>query len=443
MRGHYPHGGGAYKRHRPNAKSRAFRRVDAARPARHISPMETTDVIVAGAGPAGLIAALALAQTGLKVVLAAPPTPGPDRRTTALMLPALALLDRLGLSTSLATEAAPLEAMRIVDVTGRLVRSPTVTFRAAEIGERRFGLNVPNVHLLVVLTAAVEADPRVERRPAAVSAWRLGEDAATAMLADGTAISAKLVVAADGRNSPAREAAGIAVRRRELPQAALVFNVAHTRPHGNVSTEFHTPDGPFTQVPLQGQRSSIVWVARPEEAEALAALSDAELALRAEARMESMLGKLSVEGGRAVHRLGQASPARLAAKRVALVGEAAHLIPPIGAQGLNLGCADIAALAEIAARNAADPGFSAALAEYDRRRRADVMARSTAVNLLNHSLLSALLPAQIARAAGLSALGSLAPLRALFMREGLQPGSGFRALAASFREKGPAAAGRS
>ncbi|MBX3532310.1 MAG: UbiH/UbiF family hydroxylase [Rhizobiaceae bacterium] len=405
--------------------------------------MEETDIIVAGSGPAGLIAALALASDGFEVILAGPAPAQTDRRTTALMLPALALLDRLGVGEALAGAAAPLEVMRIADVTGRLVRSPTVTFRAAEIGERRFGLNMPNTHLLAVLTQAVEAESRIDWRRTIVDQWQLDPDAAVARLADGTTVLAQLAVAADGRGSPAREAAGIASRRRDLPQAALVFNVVHERPHGNVSTELHTPSGPFTQVPLPGQRSSIVWVERPETAQALAALSDADLALRAEARMESLLGKLAVDGGRQVHRLGEASASRLAARRVALVGEAAHLIPPIGAQGLNLGCADIDALASIAANNRDDPGSAAALADYDRRRRADVMARSTAVNLLNHSLLSGLLPAQIARAAGLAALGSLAPLRGFFMREGLKPGSGFRALADGLRGRGRAVAGRS
>jgi 2-octaprenyl-6-methoxyphenol hydroxylase len=404
--------------------------------------MEETDIIVAGSGPAGLIAALALAHDGFDIVLAGPAPSQTDRRTTALMLPSLALLDRLGVGAALASEAAPLEAMRIADVTGRLVRSPTVTFRAAEIGEPRFGLNMPNTHLLAVLTEAVEAEPRVDWRRTTVDSWQLGPDAATAMLADGSTVSAYLAVAADGRGSPARDAAGIASRRRDLPQAALVFNVVHERPHGNVSTELHTPSGPFTQVPLPGQCSSIVWVERPQTAEALAVLDDAELALRAEARMESLLGKLSIDGGRQVYRLGEASASRLAGKRVALVGEAAHLIPPIGAQGLNLGCADIDALATIAAAHRDDPGSAAALALYDRRRRADVLARSTAVNLLNHSLLSGLLPAQIARATGLAALGSLAPLRGFFMREGLKPGSGFRALAEGLRGRGRAAAGR-
>ncbi len=401
-----------------------------------------TEIVVAGTGPAGLIAALALARRGFAVTLAGPAPGGGDRRTTALMLPALGLLRDIGVEDAVASAAGPLEAMRIVDVTGRLVRSPTVTFRAAEIGERRFGLNIPNAHLLAVLADAIGRQPLIDWQRAMVADWSLGEAGAAAHLADGTMVEAKLAVAADGRDSPARAAAGISASRRELPQAALVFNVAHTRPHGGVSTEFHTTYGPFTQVPLPGLNSSIVWVQRPDSAAELSALPDGELALRAEARMESMLGKLTLASGRQVYRLAAGTASRLAARRVALVGEAAHLIPPIGAQGLNLGCADIAALAGIAEARRDDPGAAAALAAYERRRRADVLARSAAVNLLNHSLLSGLLPAQLARATGLSALAALSPLRGLFMREGLQPGSGFSALARGVR-KGRAAGSRS
>jgi 2-octaprenyl-6-methoxyphenol hydroxylase len=394
-----------------------------------------TDIIVAGSGPAGLIAALALAQQGFHVTLAGPAPAGTDRRTTALMLPSLALLEQLGVAERLAASSAPLEAMRIIDVTGRLVRSPTVTFRAAEIGERHFGLNVANARLLEVLAAAVEADTRIAWLKTLVAQWNIGPDHIAATLADGAQVTARLAVGGDGRESPVRAAAAITSSRRDLPQAALVFNIGHDRPHGNVSTEFHTPTGPFTQVPLPGSASSIVWVLRPETAAEVAALSEEDLALQVEQRMESMLGKVTVTGGRQVHRLAEGSAARLGARRVALVGEAAHLIPPIGAQGLNLGCADVEALAGVVARHAADPGSAAAMAEYDRRRRMDVTARSAAVNLLNRSLLSSLLPAQLARAAGLSALGGFAPLRGLFMREGLRPGSGFRALGEGLRKQ--------
>jgi 2-octaprenyl-6-methoxyphenol hydroxylase len=394
-----------------------------------------THIIVAGSGPAGLIAALALAHEGFAVALAGPAPAGTDRRTTALMLPSLALLERLGVAASLAAASAPLEAMRIIDVTGRLIRSPTVTFRAAEIGERHFGLNVANAHMVDVLAKAVAAHPSITWAKSLVANWEISADGVSATLADGARVAARLAVGADGRESPARAAAAIASRRRDLPQAALVFNIGHARPHGNVSTEFHTPTGPFTQVPLPGSASSIVWVLRPETAAGMATLSEEELARLVEQRMESMLGKVSVTDNRQVHRLAEGSAARLGARRVALVGEAAHLIPPIGAQGLNLGCADVEALAGVAACHAADPGSPAAMAEYDRRRRMDVTARSAAVNLLNRSLLSSLLPAQLARAAGLSALGGFAPLRGLFMREGLRPGSGLRALGEGLRKQ--------
>src|SRR5690606_15486661 len=206
---------------------------------------------------------------------------------------------------------------------------------------------------------------------------------------------------ADGRRSPAREAAGISVKFWDAGQSALVMNFSHARPHEHTSTEFHTEDGPFTQVPLPGLRSSLVWVMRRRRAEELAALSETELSRLVEDRMQSMLGRVEVEPGRQVYPLASALPRRLADRRVALVGEAAHIFPPIGAQGLNLGIRDAEDLTRIALKHAADPGAKAALAAYDRARRPDILARSSAVDMLNRSLLSDMLPAQAARAAGL------------------------------------------
>ena len=390
-------------------------------------------IVVAGAGPAGLIAALALAASGRDVTLLGTGPAPAARRTTALMVPALSLLAEFGVVERLESAAAPLRTMRIVDATGRLLRAPTVTFRAAEIGEERFGLNIPNGHLNTVLAEAVEAHPRVAWKKSNVAAWDLTETAALGRLDDGTEVAASLVVAADGRNSLARQRANIHATRTELPQAALVTNIEHSREHGGISTEFHKVTGPFTQVPLPGRRSSIVWVERPETAELLRELEAEALARRIEDRMDSMLGKVSLAGPRQVWRLAHGRPDRFAARRVALVGEAAHVIPPIGAQGLNLSVADIRTLVDIVAREGDDPGARGVLEEYDRRRRIDILARSTAVNLLNHSLLSGFLPAQALRAAGLATLAAFPPLRAFFMREGLRPGSGFGALAGIVR----------
>ncbi len=394
---------------------------------------ETARILIAGTGPAGLIAALAFADAGFPVQLVGPEASAPDGRTTALMMPALKVLERLGVLQDIKSQAAPLKVMRIVDATGRLIRSPVVTFRASEIGEDQFGLNLPNSVLGPALAGKV-AHHGIEWRRSMVKTWQLGPDEAVAVLADGSEVSASLAVAADGRLSPAREAAGVSTTARSYPQAALVLNFGHSREHAFTSTEFHTETGPFTQVPLPGNRSSLVWVVKPDTAEELAALDDAALSQRVERQMQSMLGRVTVEPGRQIYPLSTVTPLRFARQRVALVGEAAHVFPPIGAQGLNLGIRDIDDLVGIASENRSDPGAPEVLAIYDFKRRPDILARSSAVNLLNMSLLSDLLPAQMARGAGLGVLGGFAPLRAFFMREGLRPGSGFAALAGGLRK---------
>jgi 2-octaprenyl-6-methoxyphenol hydroxylase len=274
-------------------------------------------------------------------------------------------------------------------------------------------MNIPNRDLNAILAEAVSTTPNILWVKRLVTGWSLDAGSAVATLADGTVVSGALAVAADGRLSPARAAAGITVSGRTLPQSALALTFRHTRPHGSMSTEFHTETGPFTQVPLAGLRSSLVWVVQPSMAEELMSLDDEALSRRVEERMQSMLGRVSAEPGRQTFPLTASTPRRFAQNRVALVGEAAHIFPPIGAQGLNLGIKDVSDLVEIAVQYRDDPGSAPALAAYDAKRRPDILARSTAVNLLNRSLLSDLLPAQVVRSAGLSALGALAPLRTL------------------------------
>ena len=386
-----------------------------------------SDIVVAGTGPAGLLAALAISQNGFRVALVGPDVNLGDGRTTALMKPQLDFLDSLGLLDAIRTDAAPLKTMRIVDGTSRLLRSPIVSFRATEIGEDYFGLNIPNRHMLRVLSDALERS-EVVRVKGLVKTWSPGAEHIEAELLDGSVLRAKLAIAADGRNSPARDAVGIKVRSTPSQQSALVLNFEHTRSHQDTSCEFHTEHGPFTQVPLPGQRSSLVWVNRPHRAQELASLDEQALSRLIEDRMQSMLGRVTVDTGRQVFPLSSALPQRFAKDRVALIGEAAHVFPPIGAQGLNLGIRDIEGLAEVTMRYPADPGGADALAAYDRVRRPDIVARSSAVNLLNRSLLSDMLPTQAARSLGLSLLERTPPLRALFMREGLRTGSGVGSL---------------
>ena len=384
-----------------------------------------TDIVISGSGPAGMMAALALGAKGYRTVLLGPETDKGDRRTTALMMPAIRLLEGLGVWSDIEPEAAPLASMRIVDATRRLVRSPVVTFRAGEIDETAFGYNIPNAVLNEKLAEAVSRNPSIQRINASVIEYRHNGDHVTITLSGGDTLHTRLVVAADGRNSMAREAAGIRTRRWSYPQTAVVLSFSHSVDHENISTEFHTEEGPFTQVPLKGKRSSLVWVVNPGRAEALLALDEATLAQRIEDMMQSMLGKINLEIKPQAWPLSGLVPHVFAAKRTILIGEAAHVFPPIGAQGLNLGSRDVETLVKAIESDPVDPGSDRVIRAYDRARRPDILARTGSVDALNRSLLSGMLPAQIARGVGLEMLRSFAPLRAFFMREGLRPGSGF------------------
>lgn len=391
--------------------------------------VENNRILVVGTGPTGLTAALALGRLGEKVTLVGPEPRHDDSRTTALMRPAIEFLDRLGVGEALRSIAAPLSTMRIVDATARLIRSPTVTFHAREIDEEFFGLNIPNAALNAILAKAVRASSAIMWHERTVRHWATMSDHVEITLDNGATLSASLAVAADGRNSLAREAAGISIRTKDLQQSALVLNFSHARHHGFTSTELHTEFGPCTQVPLPGGfRSSLVWVMRPSDAKALAALDNEALSRSVEARHQSFLGKVSVESGCQVYPLASIQPSRFASRRIALIGEAAHVFPPITAQGLNLGMRDVMDLVEVVGRHSDDPGSDMVLRAYEAMRRPDIMARSSAVNLVNTSLLSSFLPMQFARSAGLTMLNAVPPLRAFFMREGMYPGSGFSAL---------------
>ena len=223
----------------------------------------------------------------------------------------------------------------------------------------------------------------------------------------------------DGRRSRVRDSIGIAEWDWRYDQSALVTNIRHTLPHHETSTEFHTEGGPFTLVPLPGQRSSLVWVDRPAEAKRRAALAPDALATEIEARAQSILGKVALDGPAQVFPLSGMGVRAFAAQRAVLLGEAAHLFPPIGAQGLNLGYSDVAALGESLAGHPEDPGEASRLAAYDRSRRADIYARTAAVDALNRTLLTGFLPVQAVRGLGLFLLDRIPALRRAVMLRGV------------------------
>ena len=383
----------------------------------------SAQIAVVGGGPSGLVAALALGKAGVKTVLFAPPVAAPDRRTTALLDGSVQALRELGVWDVLAAQSAPLEKLRLVDGTSRLVRAPEVLFSCDELGLDAFGHNIENEILRAELRAAVERSPSVQIIEQAVTEIVTGEDCVV-LRTGADQVPVSLVVAADGRQSIGRRAAGIETDRREFPQVALTMNLRHTRPHANVSTEFHTETGPFTLVPLPGQRSSLVCVVDPRQADELSALDDAALAREIERRAYSILGRMEIGGARGRFPLSIETARRLAARRIALVGEAGHLLPPIGAQGLNLGIRDAMTIAELAAdavKRGRDPGGETVQNAYEERRKQDVTSRALAVELFNRSLLSGFLPVQVARAAGLEVAARVGPLRRAIMRQGLGP----------------------
>lgn len=392
----------------------------------------TTDILISGGGVAGLVAAAAFGAAGFRVICVDPAPPvtsetdaGADLRTTAFLHPSRSVLEAAGLWSRLAPFAAPLQIMRIIDAGGEKPEARlTRDFNADEISDEPFGWNLQNWLLRREMVARLAELPDVSFRPGiATTGVVTRETSAEVRLSDGTQVSARLLMAADGRNSPVREALGIPVRTTRYGQKALAFAVTHPIPHHDISTEIHRSGGPFTLVPLpdrDGQPSSaIVWMERGPEAERLAALPVPEFEAAMLERSTGFLGPLTLATRRSVWPMMSQIATRFNAQRSVLIAEAAHVIPPIGAQGLNMSLADLACLLDLCRNDPAHIGEPAMLAAYNRRRWPEVAARVAGIDMLNRASMASARPLRDLRAGVLGALYSLSPVRKTLMRAGL------------------------
>lgn len=392
----------------------------------------TSDIVVSGGGVAGLTAACAFGAAGFSVTLIEPTPPvtdagaaGADLRTTAFLMPSVDVLQAAGLWARLAPFAAPLQIMRIIDAGGadptpRLTRD----FDAADVGDKPFGYNLPNWLLRREMVARLADLPNIRFvQGQSCTGLTTRETEAIIRLSNGEVIRARLAIAADGRASTLRTAAGIGVKTIPYAQKAIVFAVGHDTPHGNISTEIHRTGGPFTLVPLQDQNgrpaSSVVWMETAENAARLMALDDAAFEAQANIRSAGVLGPLSVITKRSAWPMMGQFAKSMTGQRLALIAEAAHVVPPIGAQGLNMSLADLAALLDLATARPEGLGDAVMLSAYHRKRHAEVVARVLGIDALNRASMAQSQPLRDLRKFGLNLLHGITPLRHAAMKAGL------------------------
>ena len=403
--------------------------MDNPRRAAHIKQMaDTTDILIVGGGLNGSILALALAQSGLKskVVDALPePTrlqPDFDGRSYAMALTSCRLLQNLSLWEALAPHAQPILDIKVSD--GRAGEGPSpffMHFNHAEIEEGPMGHMIEDRHLRSALQQAMADRPEITQiSQTEVSAQSLAPGGINATLSDGTDLRAKLLVGADGRQSPTAQRAGIKRTGWGYDQTALVCAVEHDQPHNGIAHQFFMPAGPLAILPLTGNRSSIVWSETPENAVAFAALPADDFLTMLRPRFGDFLGQIALAGQRYCYPLNLSLANNMVAARVALVGDAAHGVHPIAGQGLNAGLRDIAALAEVlgsAKSRGEDIGSTGVLSRYESWRRFDNTALGLATDAFNRLFSTDNAIVRLGRDLGMGVISQMPGLRRSFIRE--------------------------
>ncbi len=407
-----------------------------------MNSIDRFEAAVVGAGPAGIACALGLAREEIETVLfAGPHRPAgrsEDQRTAALFGCSIDYLVNLGVFEKCRKASEPIHGIRIIDDTGGLLRAPEVLFTAEDIGLEAFGYNVPQTDLVEALRRQADEMSACLTivETAGVVGLKLSDQNAEITTAEGGTYLTQIVAAADGRNSLCRDVAGIGVDTHSYAQSALATIFEHERDHQSISTEFHRRNGPCTVVPMPGRRSSLVWVEKTDVAKRLCEMTIERFSKTLETRLQGLLGRVGSIGSRVIFPLSSLVAKKLASGRVVLIGEAGHVIPPIGAQGLNLSLRDGGVLVDLvtaAKARGEDLGSEKVMSDFHQARWFDITSRVGAVDLLNRSLISSIEPVQFVRGAGMVVLKTVGPLRRFVIRQGLGPQSGLPRI----MQKGP------
>lgn len=389
-----------------------------------------TDILIVGGGIAGLGLAILLGQAGLRVTLSEPHAPppleqvSPTGRTVALMNTSLNILKSTQVLESVRAFSNPMERMRIIDDSAAGAKAVRVEFPASEIGQPYFGLNIPNSILRAALFDRARTVKNIRVIAAGLSGYEIGRHEISARFEDGSEVTAKLIVGADGRDSAVRKLAGIEASLHPYAQSAITCLISHSRSHENTSTEFHRSSGPLALVPLPGQRSSVVWVESSSRADEIMRLKKQDFVQALQERTAGVLGEIELESGPESWPLVSLSAESLISPRTVLIAEASHVMSPVTAQGLNLSLRDVAALAELvvdAARLGLDIGSPALLRSFEKRRRLDIKTRVFGVDSMNRMVGTEVQALKNLRRAGLRTVGMCSPLKMLAMQIGLAP----------------------
>lgn len=395
------------------------------------------DILVSGAGLAGITLAILLDKAGFNVVLIDPAAPNatlkgiePGNHTSALMEGSLDVLKDTGAWELCAPYSAPLEVLRIID--DSVAGAPPVdsSFYASEIGLPQFGMNISNNILRAALCETLAKHKNIKYLQTKITAIDNAptQPFALVTLENGKQVKAKLIAAADGRRSPVRNMAGIGIQEKDYGQKAVTFLMTHSLPHNETSTEYHRPSGPFTMVPMpdkNGQyRSSVVWVDTAENADEFIKASKQAFTQMAQDRTNGLLGDIELDTPPQAFPLISLKADRVTAPRIALIAEAAHVVHPLGAQGLNLSLRDIAALLDVvtgSARVGLDIGSETILSQYEQSRRRDIESRVKGTQGLTKMLCTDSQILKTVRRTGLKAVSAIPPLKIATMKEGLSP----------------------